>query len=199
LSFLSSPRARLRRSAAARCAVPALAALALLSCKSAEEKCAEARAAATTAWSAYIDPLETEHAAAHVTIKSAHTTLKASVEPRLGEAANTIADQRYIPGTEGWSRGRAVVFDDLCRKDSECAKLKHGIHDAENTIKDHDERLGPARAARKALAGSASGAKAAADAAIIDPERPALKLAQAASAEAELACEGVVTPAQARE
>ena len=183
-------RAGLRR------AVPALTALALLACKSAEVKCGEARTAATTAWSAYIDPLEAEHAAANVVIKSAHSTLRGGVEPRLSEAANKIADQRYIPGTEGWSRGRAVVFDELCRKDSECAKLKHDIHDAENTVKDHDERLGPARAARKALEGNASGAKAAADAAIIDPERPTLKLAQAASAEAQAACEGVsATPA----
>jgi hypothetical protein len=180
-----------------RCALPALATLALLACQSDEEKCSEARTAATTAWSAYIVPLEAEHKTASVTIKTAHGTLKASVEPRLSEAANKIADQRYIPGTEGWSRGRVVVFDELCRNDNECAKLKHDIHDAENTLEDHDERLGPARAARRALDGSASGAKAAADAAIIDPERPALKLAQAASAEAQAACEGV--PEKARE
>jgi hypothetical protein len=191
LRAVSSLRCRLRRSAGARRAVPLLAALALLSCKSAEEKCGEARAAATAAWSAYIDPLESEHKAASDAIKSSHTTLKASVEPRLSETANKIADQRYIPGTEGWSRGRAVVFDELCRKDSECAKLKHDIHDGENTVKDRAERLPPARAARKALEGNANGAKAAADAAIIDPERPALKLAQAASAEAQAACEGV--------
>jgi hypothetical protein len=154
-------------------------------------RCGEARAAATAAWSAYLDPLEAEHEAAARTIKGAHSTLKGGVEPRLSEAANKIADQRYIPGTEGWSRGRAVVFDELCRKDNECAKLKHDIHDAENTVKGHDERLGPARAAKKALEGNASGAKAAADAVFIDPDRPALKLAQAASAEAHAACEGV--------
>lgn len=179
-----------------RLAVPLLGALALCACKSDQVKCGEARAAATTAWSAYIDPLEAEHKAAKETMKSAHSTLKGSVEPRMSEAATKLANQRYIPGTEGWSRGRAVVFDDMCRKDAECAKLKHDIHDAENKLKDAEERLGPARAARKALDGNAHGAKAAADAAIIDPERPALKLAQAASAEAQLACERVsATPA----
>jgi hypothetical protein len=189
-AFLSGPCRRLRRGAR-RYAVALLGALALCACKSDQEECAEARATAATAWSAYIDPLEAEHKAASDTIKSAHSTLKGSVEPRMSDAATKLADQRYIPGTEGWSRGRAVIIDDMCRKDAECAKLKHDIHDAENKIKDAEERLGPARAARKALDGNASGAKAAADGAIIDPERPALKLAQAASAEAQLACEGV--------
>jgi hypothetical protein len=189
-ALLSSPCRRLRRGTGYS-AVSLLGALALCACKSDQEKCAEARAAATSAWSAYIDPLEAEHKAANETIKTAHSTLKGSVEPRLSEAATKLADQRYIPGTEGWSRGRAVVLDELCRKDAECAKLKHDVHDAENKLKDAEERLGPARAARKALDGNASGAKAAADAAIIDPDRPALKLAQAASAEAQLECEGV--------
>ena len=169
----------------------ALAVLALGACKSAEEKCAEARASAGTAWAGYIDPLTSEHKAASETIKEAHRTLKATVEPRIGEAANKLADQRYIPGTEGWSRGRVVVFDQLCQQDGQCAKLKHDIADAQNKLVDLDERLAPALAARKALEGNASGAKAAADNAIIDPERPALKLAQAASAEAEAVCEGV--------
>lgn len=178
-------------SAPARFVVSALAVLALGACKSAEERCAESRAAAGTAWAGYIDPLTGEHKAASETIKEAHRTLKATVEPRIGEAANKLADQRYIPGTEGWSRGRVVVFDQLCKQDGQCAKLKHDIADAQNKLVDLDERLAPALAARKALEGNASGAKAAADNAIIDPERPTLKLAQAASAEAEAACEGV--------
>lgn len=184
-----------------RQAVPALAALALsasslVACKSAHEKCVESRTAATAAWNAYIEPLEAQSKAAAETIKTAQTSLKASIEPRISETANKIADQRYIPGTEGWSRGRVVVFDELCRKDAECGKLKHDIVEAENTIKDATERLDPARAARKALEGNASGAKAAAEAAIIDPERPALKVAQAASGEAQATCEGVKLAAE---
>lgn len=181
-----------------RYAVPALAlsVLALGACKSDHEKCVEARAAATAAWNAYIEPLEAQHRAATETIKNAHSTLKGRVEPRIADEANKIADQRYIPGTEGWSRGREVVLDGLCRKDTECSTLKHDIADAENKVKDAAERLGPARAARNALEGKASGAKAAADAAIIDPERPALKVAQAASAEAQASCEGVTLAAE---
>jgi hypothetical protein len=163
----------------------------LSSCKSAEEACGEARSAATTAWTGYIDPLSREHKAASETIQEAHRTLKSAVEPRIGEAANQLADQRYIAGSGGWSRGRAVLFDQLCTQDSECSKLKHDIVDAQNRLKDLDERLAPALAARNALEGNAGDAKAAADNAIIDSERPALKLAQAASAEAETACEGV--------
>lgn len=178
-------------SAPARCAVLALAAIAFAGCKSDEARCAEARASATTAWAAYIEPLSAEHKAASETIQAAHRALKSTVEPRIGDAANRLADQRYIPGTEGWSRGRAVVFDQLCGQDSECAKLKHDIADAQNRLKDLDERLPPAIAAHRALDGKASGAKAAADSAIIDPDRPALKLAQAASAQAQAACEGV--------
>jgi len=165
--------------------------LTLGGCTSAEEKCGQARAAAHSAWAGYIDPLSSEHKAASETVKEAHRTLKTAVEPRIGEAANTLADQRYIPGTEGWSRGRGVVFDQLCTQDDACSKLKHDIADAQNKIHDIDERMGPALAARNALDGNASDAKAAADDAIVDPERPALKLAQAASAEAEAACEGV--------
>jgi hypothetical protein len=186
-------------SAAARHAVPILLSIALplllAACKSAEQKCAERRAAGTAAWSAYIDPLEAEHKAATETIRNAHSALKGSVEPRISDAANKLADQRYIPGSEGWSRGRVIVFNELCGKDAECSKLKHDISDAQNTVSDLAERLEPARAARKALEGNASGAKAAADAAIIDPDRPALKLAQAASAEAQAACAGVAQAA----
>lgn len=138
-----------------------------------------------------MDPLSSEHKAASETVMEAHRTLKSTVEPRIGEAANTLADQRYIPGSEGWSRGRGVVFNQLCAQDGECSKLKHDIADAQNRIKDIDERLAPALAAQKALEGNASDAKAAADDAIVDPNRPALKLAQAASAQAEAACEGV--------
>lgn len=180
-------------SRAARCAVVTLTLLAIGGCKSAEEECAQARAAAHTAWAGYIDPLSIEHTAASETVKEAHRTLKTAVEPRLGEAANKVADQRYIPGTEGWSRGRSVVFGQLCAQDSECSKLKHAIADAQRRIEDIDERLEPALAARNALDGSASDAKAAADGAIIDPDRPALKLAQAASARIGPACEDAAT------
>ena len=162
--------------------------LALAACKSVEEKCGESRAASVAAWTTYVDGLSGEIQAAKDTILNAQRTLKSTVEPRLNDAANRIADQRYIPGSEGWSRGRAVVFDSLCAKDDECSKLKHAIPDAQNTIKDLEERLPLAVAARQALDGNASGAKAAADAAIIDPERPALKLAQAASAQTQEVC-----------
>jgi hypothetical protein len=185
--------------ATARSVVIATILLALSGCKSAEETCGEARAAAHTAWSGYIDPLTSEHKAASETVKAAHRALKSAVEPRIGEAANTLADQRYIPGTEGWSRGRGVVFDQLCAQDSECKKLKHDIADAQNRIQDIDERLVPALAAQKALHGNASDAKAVADGAFVDPERPALKLAQGASANAQAVCEGVAATASPAE
>jgi hypothetical protein len=162
--------------------------LPLASCKSAGEKCEEARAAAATAWTAYIDELSTKVAVAKETIKTGHSTLKGSVEPRMSEEATKLANQRYIPSTEGWSRGRGVILLELCEKDAECKKLKHDIADAENTVRDLEERIGPASAARAALEGRAAGAKSAAAQAIIDPERAGLKAAQAASTVTEEAC-----------
>jgi len=158
-------------------------------------KCEESRAAAVAAWSAYVDDLSAQLAAAQGAVKSGHSTLRGSIEPRMAEQATKLADQRYIPGTEGWSRGRGVVLLELCQKDPECTKVKHDIAEGENAVRDLSERLPPAKAARDALEGKASGATTAASQAIVDPDRPALKVAQAASAATQEACAEWTPPA----
>jgi hypothetical protein len=160
----------------------------LTACTSPAEKCEGARTAAAAAWSAYVDELSGKLATAKDTVKSGHSALKGSIEPRLSEEATKVANQRYIPGTEGWSRGQGVVMLELCEKDAECKKVKHDIADAQNAIRDLEERLPPAQAARDALEGKAAGAEAAADQAIVDPDRAGLKVAQAASAAVQEAC-----------
>jgi hypothetical protein len=160
-------------------------------CKSAQEKCTESRATGIAAWQAYIDVLEGQKTGAKQLVDEASRTLKTQVDPRIGELAKKASDAKYIGGSDAWLRGYHVAFNDACMKDSECKDLKHSITEATALITDVEERLALALTARKALEDDMTVAQQAATAAIIHPEQPSLKLAQAATQETLATCEGV--------
>jgi hypothetical protein len=172
-------------------------ALTLTACGNAAEECATARAAALTAWSAYTGELTTERDKAKAKIDEAHRTLRTVIDPRIDAEAKKAADRLYASGSDEWVRGLRSHQTGACRKDAECTALKHGIAEAQASIEDLVERLALAEKAQDATRGETAAAHSASTAAIIDPPRPALKTAQAATARLVEACEGVpVKPAE---
>jgi len=164
-------------------------------CKNAQEKCTESRASGIAAWQTYIDVLEGQKTGARQLIDEASRTLKTQVDPRIGELAKKASDAKYVGGSDAWLRGYHVAFSDACTKDAECKDLKHSITEATALIADVDERLALALTARKALEDDMTLAQQAADAVIIHPEQPSLKLARAATQETLATCEGVALAA----
>lgn len=160
-------------------------------CKSARERCELARSAASTAFGGYVDELDQKRGAIAESIEKSKRTLMKEVEPRIAGAARANADRLYQAGSDAWMRGYHVAHSDLCMKDRECSRLKHGLAQSESALKDLDERLSLARAALTAIDEDLAKAKARAQAAILDPERPSLKAAQAAVDEALSQCKDV--------
>lgn len=163
-------------------------------CKSAQQKCTEARAATDSAWTGYVGLLEGEQAKAKALILENQRALQ-TLDARIGELAKTASDKLYAPGSDAWLRGYHVAFNDQCTKDPRCSSLKQGIAEAKAAIEDLEERVTLARAATAAMVGDLAQAKAASAACILDVTRPGLKAAQATMLELEERCADLPPPA----
>jgi len=163
----------------------------LAGCESAQEKCAKARSAAHDGWAAYVSALEAVRDATTKTQADVHHKLTTVVEPRLMPEAQKLADSRYDRSTEAWLRASKTAFTELCAKDAECSGLRDQRVQANAALEDVNERLPLAIAARDATRREVSAAESASKAAIIDPERPALKAAQQLTLALAEQCEGV--------
>lgn len=169
----------------------ALALCLLAGCESAVEKCKKARAAAHDGWATYVGALEGVRDATTKTQASAHQHMTTVVEPRLMPEAQKLADTRYDRSAEAWLRASKTAFTDLCGKDPECSALRDQRMQANATLEDVNERLPLAMAARDATRRELDAALSTSKAAIIDPERPALKAAQQLTLALAEQCEGV--------
>lgn len=177
----------------------ALGVCTLCACKSVEQKCDEARAAAQNAWEGYTGALERARNAALGTQREAHAKLSREVEQRLAPAAQKLADGRYDRSNGAWLRAYQSAYHEACVKDGECNKLTHDNAEATAALEDLAERLVLARAAREAGGGEVARAQEASKAVIVHPEYPQLKLAQQLTQTAFDNCKrGAGTKAQTR-
>ena len=167
----------------------------LLGCASAEEKCEAARGAALAEWNGYVQALEQERATAVAERKNARLQLTDDVDKRLMPLAQQRADARYPRSSEAWLRANKSAYHDLCTADEVCRTQKERELQAGDTLRDLDERLVLARAARDAARGDVDGASRASAAAILHPEYPQLKQAQARVAELRERCAGIAPSA----
>lgn len=173
--------------------VPCLWCLAV-GCESAEHKCASARSAALDGWNGYIQSLEAARAKAVEVQRDSGIKLTAMLDKRLLPAAQQRATSRYNPGSEAWLRASQIALNDLCAQDKECKAAKDASAQAVSDIDDLDERLVLVRAARDAARGDSAAASKAASAAILHPEYPQLKQAQARVVELQERCAGLPVP-----
>jgi hypothetical protein len=162
--------------------------LGLLGCKSAQEKCDEALAAAETGWQGYVGALERALAQAKAMESDSQAKLVGDVSKRLSPLAQARATERYDPGSAAWLRAQESTWNELCTADSECASLKERSAEAKVAQRDLSERLLPARAALDAVRGPIDAAQRASEAAIVHVEYPQLKAAQALTTEAVERC-----------
>src|SRR5262249_28986491 len=119
--------------------------------ESAAGKCDKARAAATTAWDAYLAGLQKARAAAAPAPRDSQAKLSGEVEPRLSPAAEKSADSRYPRSSDAWGRAQAFALHEACIKDAACSAQKRRHTDAQQALTDLDERLPLARAAAAAI------------------------------------------------
>jgi hypothetical protein len=166
----------------------------LLGCESAEHKCATARSAALDEWNGYVQLLETARAKAAAVQRDSGVKLSGPIDKRLLPIAQQRANAKYNPGSEAWLRASQIALNDLCAADHECKTAKDDVAQAKSDIEDLDERLGLARAARDAARGDIANASKAASAAILHPEYPQLKQAQAKVAVLTELCAGLPVP-----
>jgi hypothetical protein len=174
-----------------RIAAAALGLAFVAGCESAEQKCANARNAALADWSAYVQTLEQARAKALEVQKTAAIKLSEDVDKRLLPVAQHAADRRYPRSSEAWLRASKSAYNDLCAADSECSAQKHQSFEAGVALEELDERLVLARAARDAMPGDTDGASRASAAALLHPEYPQLKQAQARVVELRERCQGL--------
>jgi hypothetical protein len=166
----------------------------LLGCETAEHKCATARSAALDEWSNYVRLLETARAKAAQVQRDSGIKLSGPIDKRLLPIAQQRATAKYNAGSEAWLRASQIALNDLCAADSECKTAKENAAQAKSDIDDLDERLGLARAARDAARADVASASKASSAAIIHPEYPQLKQAQAKVAVVAELCAGLPVP-----
>lgn len=159
-------------------------------CESSEQKCANARAAALNEWDAYLLVLEEARTEAASRQRMAGLKLM-GIDARLAPRARALADTRYPQGSEAWLRANTSAHNELCGADPECKAQREQRYQADDAIKDLDERLTLVRAARNAAEGDAEGAKRASAAVILHPEFPQLKQAQALSGVLVERCAGL--------
>jgi hypothetical protein len=148
-------------------------------CESAEAKCLAARGAAVGEWNGYVLALEQARARALEVQKTAALALRDDIDRRLLPVAQQRADARYPRSSEAWLRASKSAYNDLCSADGECSIQKRKNLEAGAEISDLDERLALARFARDAADGDVESAARASAAAILHPEYPQLKQAQA--------------------
>ncbi|MFI5309549.1 MAG: hypothetical protein ACHQ53_19490 [Polyangiales bacterium] len=174
----------------------ALLALGTGACKSAAQKCAEARAAAHTGWNAYVTALEGAQKAALQAQSESHRKLSSEIEHRLGPAVQKLADARYPRSSSAWLRAYQSAYHDACARDPECSALTERGIQAKATLDDFRDRLPLAKAALEASDGAAETASSAAKAAIVHPDYPQLKKAQLLSATAYQRCKDLPPPSK---
>jgi hypothetical protein len=158
-------------------------------CESAEQKCAAARGAALSEWNGYVQVLEQAHAKALASQKNAAQQLREDADKRLMPIAQQRADARYPRSSEAWLRASKSAYNDLCAADASCSAQKRQSFEAGVALGDLDERLVLARAARDAMRGDTQQASQASAAAILHPEYPQLKQAQALVTELRERCQ----------
>lgn len=159
-------------------------------CQTAEEKCEQARTAALSEWDGYLQVLEQGRAKAAAAQKAAAIKLVA-LDSRILPLARQRADARYPRHSGAWLRANTIAYNELCAADAECSEQKHKQFEAGVALADLDERLALARAARDAARGDGEGAAKASAAAILHPEYPQLKQAQARVGELRERCQGL--------
>jgi hypothetical protein len=166
--------------------------LPLAGCKSGEERCREAQAAAQAGWSAYHAELKGLHDKAVAEQAEAHTKISGPIEQRLSEAAKKLADQRYDRDSSAWLRAYDASLQASCADDPECFGLKQLSAAAKLRSTDLAPRLLSVQAAIDAASDTRVAAQTAAAAVTDDFERAEpLKAARQASQAADEACDGV--------
>jgi hypothetical protein len=158
-------------------------------CESAEAKCLAARGAAVGEWNNYVLALEQARARALAVQKTAAVKLRDDVDKRLLPIAQQRADGRYPRSSEAWLRASKSAYNDLCAADGECSVQKRNSLEAGVELGDLDERLALARLARDAADDDVEAAARASAAAILHPEYPQLKQAQARIGELRERCQ----------
>jgi hypothetical protein len=172
-----------------KCLVVVLGLLLGTACESAEAKCLAERGAAVGEWNGYILALEQARARALEAQTTAAIKLRDDIDKRLLPVAQQRADGRYPRSSEAWLRASKSAYNDLCAADREGSVQKRNSLEAEVELGDVDERLALARLARDAADGDVEAAARASAAAILHPEYPQLKQAQARVSELRERCQ----------
>lgn len=161
-------------------------------CKSAQERCAEAQAAAQQAWGDYAAQLQRLHDEAMAMQAEAHSKISGPIEQRLSEAAKKQADLRYDRNSSAWLRAYDASLQAACGDDPECFGLKQKSAAAKLRSDDLEPRIAATKAAAEAATDSRAEAQSAAAAVADDFERAELlKAPRQASLAAAEACDGV--------
>lgn len=160
-------------------------------CKSAEEKCEEARVSAEHAWQAQVDAHTRARKASVAAQAEAKTKLLREVEPRLSAAAIDAATKRYDRGTDAWLRAFQASQNSLCASDPDCAQLTRENVQAQEDQVDLAEKIATEQAALSAIRKTPDAMKQAAAAVIPDVANPALGVAKQASEAAYTECKDV--------
>lgn len=162
--------------------------LGLVACKKPVPSCDEAKTQARAAWGAYTDALEHAKAAWSARQNDAQTRLSGEIDQRLAALARKAADARYDHSSSAWLSAYQSAYHDACTADLDCKRLTQLKLDSKAAIDDLDERLVLARAAFVTADGDPERARQTAEAAIVHPEFPQLKQAQALTHAAYATC-----------
>lgn len=184
--------AGVKRATGSQATVMAMALLSVAGgCTSAEEKCAQRRAEAEAAWTAYLQVLETQAAAEKKAIADAKLALEGSIDKRLSFKAKQEATRMHDEGTMEWHRTYTALYQAACTGDEECRAVRMKKTEAETTLEGLDKTLKTSRLVVEAIDGPAEGLSAAASGVEEDFDHAAYKPAMATVETVREACAGL--------
>jgi hypothetical protein len=162
-----------------------------VSCKSAEENCALAQAAAEQAWQAQLTTLQKQSNDARETQANSETKLIKEIEPRLAQAAAQEASARYDRNSNAWMRAYQASQSSACARDAECARTRQSNAEAKEKQQDLAPKLSAVLAVLAAIRSPAEAAKQAVDAVVPEFGNAQIDAAKQLSARAYEACKNV--------
>ncbi|HEX2678205.1 MAG TPA: hypothetical protein VHM19_16235 [Polyangiales bacterium] len=142
--------------------------VALAACKSAEQKCAEARGTANAAWDGAISFANDGVTRAKAVRSKAELTITREIEPRISNAAMAAAAAQYDRNTDAFQRAYVAAQSALCLADKQCTQVKHEDAEARDQQHDLEALLASIRGVLDAMPRDPALAKQLSDAIVVD-------------------------------